>query len=386
MASHAKLGPSSAARWLECTASVVEAAKYPNVASEPAAQGTYYHELVSLGLELGLDPTGFLGNVMRVDGFEIECDEDMVSHAEQAIEMTLERLPGELFVETKVALDRWMPGQWGTLDVGAFDEEFIYIHDEKYGAGVAVSPVNNPQIMLYALGFWNDIAKHKTSATKFILSINQPRNGAGGGIWETTLADLLTFGKTVKRKIAEIEDDPEFVPGAKQCQFCPAKNGCSAFAEFNLALLDLCFEDLDMKTSPDLPEQMTPERRSYIVQNSSMITSWLKTLHNGILTDALSGETETPGFKAVHGNAGRRAWKDQQAAEAALSALTDKDIFVKKLLSPAVAQKLVGTKKYDSNLAKYITRPEPKPILVPEQDKRPALKGVFLEFEDLTEE
>ena len=84
---HAKLGPSSADRWCQCTASVdlidrlTEDGKIaPDSTSVYAAEGTVAHEIREMCLNLGLDPHHFVGRVMSADGFTFTVTEDMASH------------------------------------------------------------------------------------------------------------------------------------------------------------------------------------------------------------------------------------------------------------------------------------------------------------------
>ena len=91
---------------------------------------------------------------------------------------------GKMFVEERLDLGRWMPGQFGTLDCGIAGEELIVISDLKYGSGVPVQAVKNTQQMIYALGFWDQFARHITDAKQFLIIIDQPRNAGGGGEWQ----------------------------------------------------------------------------------------------------------------------------------------------------------------------------------------------------------
>jgi hypothetical protein len=360
---------------MACPGSVAKAAAYPNKPSIFAAEGTLYHEIIADCLEFGFDPEMFAKAKRTIDGFEVGADESMIGHAIEAVDFVREQIPN-LHVETRVDLGDWLPGQFGTLDQGGWDDEYIYISDEKYGAGVAVSPVKNPQTMLYALGFWKKYARHHTKAKKIRIRINQPRCYDGGGEWEISLKNLLAFGEEAKAAAkATYCDDAELVAGEKQCQFCPAKNDCDALALFNLELMQLEFEDLDSKKEPKLKSKFTPERRSYIVAHAEMLTKWIKGLKNQALSDALSGAAPVPGFKAVHGREGNRTWTDEKKAEAALQKLAEEEEIFKepKIISPTAAEKLVGKEAYTKRLKKFVARSDPKPILVPEEDARPAL-------------
>src|SRR5690606_727013 len=60
-------------------------------------------------------------------------------------------------------------------------------------------------------------------------------------------------------------------------------------------------------------DQLTPERRSYIIQHAGLVKKWLQAVQDLQLQKALEGEP-TPGFKAV-ATQGDRAWTDPKAAE-----------------------------------------------------------------------
>lgn len=388
MSEHARLSPSSASRWMACPASVAACASIPDDRSSVfAAEGTVAHEVRSNCLEWGFEAVDFLGQTMRADGFEFVVDEDMVDYLQQGIDW-IRQQPGKLFVEHRVDLGRWLPGQFGTLDAGIVSPNLIIIDDHKYGQGVAVSPVENEQLMIYALGFWDNIARHETDATEFLISIDQPRNSRGGGFWKTDLKTLLAFGDRVREAgLSTYDAKANFNPGVKQCYWCPFKPSCDAHAAYNLDLVGQQFEDVD--EAADLgtplclppPASLTPERRSIIIQHSKMIEDWLDRLYADTLADAQAGRP-TPFLKAVEGRAGRRAWRDEALAEARLKRFLGDDAYSRKIISPAQAEK-VGKAHWAASLSPMVTQPQGKPVLVPEGDARPALKTVDEKFDEI---
>ena len=61
------------------------------------------------------------------------------------------------------------------------------------------------------------------------------------------------------------------------------------------------------------------------------------------------------------------------------------DPFEKKLLGITAMQKLLGKARFEELLGAYIEKPQGKPTLVPESDKRPAMntaKSDFMEEND----
>src|SRR5690606_17563391 len=103
---------------------------------------------------------------------------------------------GVFHSEHKVDLSHWLgPDQFGTLDRGIYRDDLIIISDLKFGAGVPVHPEENEQLMLYALGFWYNVARHHTKTRDVLINIDQPRADGGGGDWYTTVDHLLEFGE-----------------------------------------------------------------------------------------------------------------------------------------------------------------------------------------------
>ena len=56
------------------------------------------------------------------------------------------------------------------------------------------------------------------------------------------------------------------------------------------------------------------------------------------------------------------------------------DPYEKKLLGVTAMQKLLGKARFDELLAPYIEKPQGKPTLVPESDKRPAMNTAKTDF------
>lgn len=388
MGFHSRLSPSGAEKWFHCPGSVREEAAYPDEPTEWAAEGTVFHEIVADCLDLGMEPHDFVGRVLDQEGFRIEVTEDMADFAVSGLDF-LRELPGEVFVERRVHLDRWMPGESGTLDVGIVTPTWIGVYDWKYGQGVPVYPDWNKQLMLYALGFWDEFARHLTDATRFRLFIEQPRIPSAGGEWECTLDELLEFGEEA-RAAAEATKDPDAPLHAseKACQFCKHRPNCDEFARFNLDLMCMKFDDLDSEEEPALIDLdgMTDARRAYVALHASMFRKWMEDLHSRVLHDALAG-SPTPGLKAVPGRGGARQWGDPAAAEKILRrALGVKGAYEPpKPLSPTQAEKKVSTRMWNK-LKPLVTQSEPKPILVPESDKREPIRPVTDLFDDDTDD
>ena len=152
--------------------------------------------------------------------------------------------------------------------------------------------------------------------------------------------------------------------------------------------MGLTIEDLDaIRTKePELIpyDKMEPERRSYVLTHTGMISTWLSNLRANALNDALKGDP-VPGFKAV-ATLGDRAWADEAKAEEFwASKLPAKKIFDQKLKSPAKMEKIAGTRIW-AKAQELIVRPDGAPALVPESDKRDALIPLHNLLDDIDDE
>ena len=398
---HSKKSPSSAHRWRACPASLREEEGLPDSAGEEAIQGTVFHDYAADCALIGLDAQYLVGDRMLcADGKYREFTSEMAHKMLPGLDLiwSLADAPGaELYVEVKLDLSRWLgPDEFGTSDVGIVDvpRKCITVFDWKWGAGVPVSPEYNDQAILYTLGFWATVAEEKFTgvdpediAVKVI--IEQPRAPGGGGVWDTTMAQILAEGEKIKidAEIAESGAGPH-APGEKQCQFCKAAyaNTCKARATFLQDLLVEAFEDADNEDFlPEKARALDPHRRSEILLHRAMIEKWLRQLHDEAMEDAKRG-LPTPGLKIVTGRSSPRRWADESKAEIVLLAALGSDAFSRKLVSPTKVEEIVGKKRYRDLFDRHVAERRSKAILVPETDDRPALPSHDSLFDEVAEE
>ena len=388
--------PSDAGRWGGCPASLSFTQHYPNESSDAADEGTAAHWIREQCLEMGFDAYDFIGTIVAVNGKTYECDADMAEYLQPGIDWIREQdATHGLFVEQKVDVthitgpDENGKPQFGTLDCGWIGEEVAGLSDLKFGAGVPVQAVDNDQQIMYLSSFYRHYVKKRAPHVKrFIIVIDQPRNSAGGGEWELTLDELLKHEKRLMKAAEKCdEDDPQFKPNAKSCQWCPAANvagrqgGCAAHAKWVSDMIDMDVEDLDAEEpwTPPKIDGWTPERIAAVAVNKSSITKFVEYCVAMTLDHALR-VGPVGGVKAAKGKEGRRKWSNPGAAEVFIkqNAL---DPFNSVLKSPAQVAKALGKKKPIPD--SLIERNEAKPILVPVADKRPAITPLNDEIDDL---
>lgn len=398
---HAKLSPSSASMWMTCAGSVEANDGLPDDTSEFAAEGTVAHLISDRCMEEGSDAYDFIGQQFEADGFTFVWDDESAELLQPGIDWLREQ-PGDFFGEHKVDLSHWLgPDQFGTLDRGlifcdpATGEWWIVINDLKWGRGVPVQAVRNKQLMLYALGFWWNVARRRIpdgAKVNFRIVIDQPRCAGGGGEWLTTLDELLAFGEEARAAAAHA-----LTPGAPRtasadgCLWCRrrkfaatepgALSGCKTYDEFMLEFFAMSFDDLDSATEIRMPDDIGVDRRGQILLHRGVIEKWLETLHAQTIADALRGDPTGP-VKAVEGRKSPDKFNDPTAAMNMVLALHGDHLTTRKVKTPTQIGKEVPREElwwFDL----FVKRGERKPTLVPVEDARPALTTYVDQFETL---
>lgn len=390
--SHARLAPSSASRWLRCPASVqfIEDEGIEDEGGTAANTGSILHGVCEDCLRNSVSPYAFVGDTMEYEGTTLEFSDLHADEIQKGLDY-IDEIPGRLFIEKRLDLGRWMPGQFGTMDVGIIGQKRVTIFDWKWGY-IPVQAVDNDQMRIYALGFWDKyVRKQYPHIRKFRLIIWQPFAPGGGGEWDIDLDDLLDFGDQLIRiaKTTYRKDAP-FVPGDKQCAYCPAAKNlvCEAYKKFTLGMLIDDEDAIDEEIEMGIPlrmantKHMSPERRSHILQHRSMINKFLDRLAAEELDDALKGRP-TPGRKAVDGRSPARKYTDKEEAEREITLiLPDEEAYTRKLISPTQLEKVVSEKTYRRLEKRLIDRGEPKPVMVPVGDRRPAKQTLLAELDE----
>jgi hypothetical protein len=332
-----------------------------------------------------------------------------------------------------------------TIDLMAVTKDTLEIIDAKFGFR-EVSP-ESLQLKAGAIGAFRtliddgsptlELYPEYRQIKKVMLTIAQPTSSAPV---RSVVYDIDKVFPEWMREIralvqAALEPGARRIPGESQCRYCAAADTCqerrrvavnTMFEAFSpeekpvreLADLDditLPGEDLsdykeattadfgppvleplvsvdsvldlaETATSQD-PGEMDPEKLGRILDLAPIIEGFLKSCEKAAMARVSAGK-EVPGWKLVNGQRSR-AWNgDEQETEAALKSLGlgVKDVYTRKLISPAQGEKLpkIATSKVRlKKLADLWHWKDGKPMLAPAADPRPELRSASAMFETI---
>lgn len=376
--SHALLSASGSKRWLNCTPSAkLEDAEGPRPTSVYAKEGTLAHELSELyikhdiiksvsddefneAFEAIMSDELFTSEMLDVVPIYTTYCEEEYKEAKSKCKFAL------MEIEQKLDLTDWVPESFGTGDCCIISDDTLEVIDLKYGKGVPVYAEYNTQLMLYGLGA---LKKYSLiyDITNIKLTIVQPRIN-NISTFEISVDDILKYAEEIIKPAAEkaFKGEGELKAG-EWCKFCAVKNKCRELYNENLKIAKHDFSS---------PEFLTDDEVADVLRRAPMFTEWINSVKEYAESKAINDNKIWPGFKLVEGIS-RRKWTNEDDVANAIYAnfpeASDDQIFDMKLKGISAIEKLFGKKKVDEVLKDVIVKPQGKPTLVPETDKRPAL-------------
>ncbi len=395
---HAVLSASSSKQWLHCPPSIRLQENFPNESSVYAAEGTFAHEVCEYKVRKYLHERVKRPQSEEFDTEEIEQITDMyaefvISIIEKMKENGCEPLA---FVEERVNYSHIAPSGFGTADMLIIGKDengkgLLHVVDFKTGKGVFVDADHNSQMMLYALG--------GLAAYGFIyeieavrMSIVQPRLD-NISTFECSRQELEEWGESIK-PIAKLayEGKGEQKPG-DWCRFCRAKPVCKACADEALALCREDFLDLDAGAFDETAEEsdMTASYEAdtqtavfkqpglipiaelaEILPTLNRISSWIEAVFAFVRSEAINHGVPIPGYKVVEGRSKRVFTDTKEVVDTAVqNGYTD--LYKQTLITLTEFEKMMGKKKFNELLGKFVAKPPGKLALVPESDPRDAV-------------
>lgn len=384
-ARHSLLGASSSHRWLHCTPSAVAESRYEDTGSDFAREGSLAHAMAARELKtrLGRDTSEEEREIAElyeafhtgemdeyVDGY-VAYVADRYARARE--EAAAGGLMPDIRIEQHLDYSQFVPGGFGTGDTVIACEGTVEIIDLKYGKGVEVKAEENTQMMLYALGAM-DLLDYAFDIRTVVMTIYQPRLG-NVSTWSMPARELRRWAEEELRPLAMLAAKGKGVRSSGAwCRFCKAKGDCPRLAAESLDLWQLN-ADAESIRMEDMP---------MILERLGTVRDWVSAVEERALSRALAGEP-IAGWKLVEGRSVRKI-TDPERAAALLAASGDggeQDIYKpRELRTLTDLEKIWGKKRLGELLAEVIVKPQGKPALVPESDKRKPLAPGD-EFDDL---
>ena len=367
---HAILSASSSERWINCPPSARLCENYPDKSSDYAAEGTDAHTLCEFRLKqaLGLPAKNPIEDLGWYNEEMEECAAAYTAYVMELVEAAKQSgSTPTVLIEQRVDFSRWVESGFGTADCVVIADRILNIVDYKHGQGVEVSAVDNSQMKLYALGAL-EIIDYLYDIEEVQMTIFQPRKG-NVSVFQISREALLEWaeGELTRQAQLAFEGKGEFSCG-EWCRFCKAKAECRERANANLALAQLEFQ---------LPALLDDEEIAEILGKLDALVSWATDVKEYALQQAVSGKTWT-GWKLVEGRSNRRYTNENAVIAAVLQA--GYDPYEKKVLGITAMQKALGKARFEELLSPFIEKPQGKPTLVPESDKRPAMNTAKNDF------
>ena len=367
---HALLSASSSHRWLNCPPSARLCENYDDKGSDFAAEGTDAHALCEFRLQeaLGIEAVNPIENLTWYNEDMENCAASYASYIMEIVQRLKDsNADPVVLIEQHLDYSKFVREGFGTGDCIIIADGELHIIDYKHGRGVLVEAENNPQMQLYALGAL-EIFDGIYDIDTVVMTIFQPRR-ENISTFSLSKEELYTWAENTLKPIADLAYNGEGQYNCGEwCQFCKAKTDCRKRAEVNMSLAKYDFID---------PPLLTDEEIEDVLSKVDNLVSWANDVKEFAFQAAMSGKA-WKGWKLVEGRAVRKYVNEDAVAVTVSEA--GYDPYEKKLLGLTEMQKRLGKAKFEELLGNLVHRPQGKPTLVPESDKRPAITTAKADF------
>jgi len=368
---HAVLAPSAAHRWLMCPPSARLEEQFPAVTSPYAREGTEAHSLCEKKLRQLLGQEVDFGDVDPEMEKYADMYRDFVEEEWNAAKAITP--DAHLFIEQQLNFDKYVPESFGTSDAVIVSDDTLTVIDFKYGQGVFVDAVGNPQLRLYALGAYLALCA-LFNFTKIKAIVFQPRlNNIDSE--ELTVDELLKWAEEVVKPTAKLafNGEGEFEVGA-WCRFCKAGAVCKARAKSVFPIVTRKKENPAVIPDDEIPA---------LLDKLDETESWIADLRTYAQNKAISEGYKWTGYTLVESRTQPKI-QDQVGALNALNAAgySTEDVTNTKLKGLTDLERLLTKPMFNTILGGFITKPHGSPTLVKITDKRPEISPVELAFKE----
>jgi hypothetical protein len=360
MAQHSNIvGGSTAKRVMGCPGSVALCAKMPPRPSSVYADlGTLLHTAISQVLDQGVTPESLIGmkyqdQVLTQDHIDnkLHVALDLLGEIDPKLEM-------EYAVETEVGFGDFLPDVFGSCDLlGRIGNRAIVL-DWKFGDGVAVGVEENEQLLFYAAAAMRtpSVAWVFDGATEIECVIVQPPSVKR---WVTTVERVKIFENNLVASVKESQKANAGLSAGDHCRWCAAKPICPKMT----GAVDRALQDQLASLNADMI--------GGYLKNCDLLEQWITDLR-ALAHQMLEADKPVPGWKLVNKRATRQWANDDQAADVLAKVIPEAELYVTKLITPAVAEKVLkklGTQLPDD----LVVAVSSGSTLAREEDPRPAV-------------
>lgn len=405
---HALLGASKAEQWLNCPPSVIWEQSFPErETSDAAAEGTLAHAIAEERLRRMLEGKKPLTSARNKKNplWHPAMDEHVETYTayvwdayQEARRQTSDAL---LLLEQRLDFSDFVPDGFGTGDAILIADGLMQVFDLKFGKGVPVDAKDNPQIRLYALGATGEFSD-LYDIDAVTMHIVQPR--LDNITSETMQVSMLRKwgGEYVKPRAELAARGEGNLLAGEHCRWCRCRSVCRAYGNRQVEIAKYRFADNDAACNAlftgdwsgidpedeNLPASFSDEEIASILLGVDGLVRWAKSIKDYALEQSANHGVTYPGWKLVEGRANRKLTDEKKAASLLMREGygTDEIMTLKGI---GDLEELVGKKTLASVLEGILIKPAGKPVLAPEDDRRPAIssaenaKAVFAAVEDV---
>jgi Protein of unknown function (DUF2800) len=411
---HSHVGPSSAHRWMNCTASVPLCEKIPRQKTTVfAAEGTAAHSLLAACLIDNEDAWEHKGELIKVENFPpFEVNDEMIDAVQEACDFVRKKMAqfadkgAILLVEQRVGSPE-DPDAFGTTDVAILvPRERLLVLDFKYGKGIVIEP-DDEQVRLYGHYTFETFVQFKdllrvidgvdpetllfpdnnTICELYIMQnrIEHHKGPIRRHVTNKSELSRFFYGEALPAIQETKGEHPRYEMGS-WCRYCPANMVCPVLnkevTEFKIGIEPVAMSD------QALGDELTKIKTILLPREDILKAEAFRRAMNG---------SAIPGWKLVY-MLGKRIWKASMPVK-----VGEKDVIVtstealtamfgerawepRKLLSPAKLEELPEGKQFAKQWA---MKPQTGLTLAAESDRRQAQKSemdAFSAAEGMTQE
>ncbi|NEW66069.1 DUF2800 domain-containing protein [Carnobacteriaceae bacterium zg-84] len=361
MNNHALLSASSSHRWLTCPPLPRLESYFENKTSEAAHEGTLAHAVAENKLRKSL---GMSHKTIQVTDKELdEYTDDYVTYILEQLDIIKQSTKDPIvLIEQRLDFSDYVPEGFGTGDCVIVSDKKIHIIDFKYGRGVDVSAVDNPQMKLYALGALK-LYDALYDMEEVVMTIFQPRKY---NVSTDTMSTkkLMEWAETELKEKAELAFEGKgVIEYGPWCQFSNCGVVLRARYDHHKKL-----DRFELKS----PHLLTDAEVEEVLHHVDDLAKWATEVKAYATEVAIKSGKAWDGFKLVAGRTVRKFTDEEKVAQIAKANGYD-NIYKQSLLSMTDLQKLMGKTTFEELFKTLIVKPAGTPVLVPESDKRRAI-------------